>query len=88
MYPLRIDLAAKECNIVVPMDGIVGNFVCRALIGLGGASMVGGFSLTNRLVSLDTSRQNDQFTMSIAAAAAMCNLGGMPVAEYHEDAPP
>lgn len=81
-YPLRIDAAANECNIVVPMDGTVGNFVCRSLVYLGDATMVGGFSLSNRLVSLDTSRLNDQFTMSIAAAAAMSNVGGMPVSEY------
>jgi predicted methyltransferase MtxX (methanogen marker protein 4) len=81
-YPLRIDAAASECNIVVPMDGTVGNFVCRSLVYLGDATMVGGFSLSNRLVSLDTSRLNDQFTMSIAAAAAMCNVGGMPISEY------
>jgi predicted methyltransferase MtxX (methanogen marker protein 4) len=81
-YPLRIDAAANECTIVVPMDGTVGNFVCRSLVYLGDATMVGGFSLSNRLVSLDTSRLNDQFTMSIAAAAAMCNVGGMAISEY------
>jgi predicted methyltransferase MtxX (methanogen marker protein 4) len=82
MFPLRIDSAASETNIVVPMDGIVGNFVCRSLAYLGGATLVGGFTLTNRIISLDTSRSNDRFLPAIESAAAMANLGGMPVEEY------
>ena len=82
IYPLKIDVAATECNIVVPMDGILGNFVCRSLISLGGATMVGGFGLTPRFVSIDTSRSIENFTPAIEAAVAMCNLGGMPVDEY------
>lgn len=82
MYPLRIDLAAAECNIVVPMDGIVGNFICRSLSYLGGATLVGGFTLTPRFISIDTSRSADQFTSAIMSAVAMCNVGGMPVDEY------
>jgi len=45
VYPLLIDRAVSECNIVVPMDGILGNFICRSLVYLGGATMVGGFGL-------------------------------------------
>jgi predicted methyltransferase MtxX (methanogen marker protein 4) len=82
LFPLRIDFAASECNIVVPMDGIVGNFVCRSLAYLGGATLVGGFTLTNRFVSLDTSRSNDRFCVAIQSAVAMANVGGMPVEEY------
>jgi predicted methyltransferase MtxX (methanogen marker protein 4) len=81
-YPLRIDVAATECNIVVPMDGILGNFVCRSLVFLGGAAMVGGFGLTPQFVSIDTSRSIGNYTQAIKAAVAMCNLGGMPVDEY------
>jgi predicted methyltransferase MtxX (methanogen marker protein 4) len=82
MYPLRIDLAASRCNIVIPMDGILGNFVCRSLTYLGGASLVGGFTLTRRFVSIDTSRSNDEFSLAIEAAVAMCNVGGMQGEEY------
>jgi predicted methyltransferase MtxX (methanogen marker protein 4) len=82
MYALQINKAAEKCNIVIPMDGIVGNFVCRSLAYLGGATLVGGFSLTPRFVSLDTSRCGDQFHPAIETAVAMCNLGGMPVEEY------
>ncbi len=82
MYPLRIDLAAAECNIVVPMDGILGNFICRSLAYLGGATLVGGFTLTPKFISIDTSRSADQFTFAIMSAVAMCNVGGMPVDEY------
>lgn len=82
MYALLINKAAEKCNIVIPMDGIVGNFVCRSLAYLGGATLVGGFSLTPRFVSLDTLRCGDQFHHAIIAAVAMCNVGGMPVEEY------
>ncbi|MBI5135758.1 MAG: hypothetical protein HZA24_00315 [Nitrospirae bacterium] len=85
IYPLRIDKAAFECNIVVPMDGTLGNFVCRTLGYLGGATLVGGFSLTRQIVSIDTSRANDRFGPAIEAAVAVSNLGGMPVEEYSED---
>lgn len=84
VYPLRIDLAARECNIVVPMDGIIGNFICRSLSYLGGATLVGGFSLTPKFVSIDTSRSSDQFLFAIMSAVAMSNIGGMPVTEYSE----
>ncbi len=82
MFPLLIDKAACECNIVVPMDGTLGNFVLRALGYLGGANVVGGFNLTPRFVSIDTSRLYDRFGRAIEAAAAMTNLGGMPIDEY------
>lgn len=85
MYALQINKAAEKCNIVIPMDGIVGNFVCRSLAYLGGATLVGGFSLTPRFVSLDTSRCGDQFHPAIETTVAMCNLGGMPVDEYSSE---
>lgn len=82
MVELRIDLAASGANIVVPMDGIVGNFVYRSLGSLGGATLVGGFTLTNRFVSIDTSQSQKGFSHAIESAVAMANLGGMPVDEY------
>jgi predicted methyltransferase MtxX (methanogen marker protein 4) len=83
-FPLRIDTAACESNVVVPMDGTVGNFVYRSLGYLGGATLVGGFTLTSRFVSIDTSRAQESFALAIESAVAMANLGGMPVEEYAE----
>jgi predicted methyltransferase MtxX (methanogen marker protein 4) len=79
---LRIDLAAANSHIVVPMDGIVGNFVYRSLGSLGGAMLVGGFTLTNQFVSIDTSQSQKGYSDAIEAAVAVVNFGGMPVTEY------
>ena len=81
-FPLRIDSAAFESNIVVPMDGTVGNFVYRSLGYLGGATLVGGFTLTNLFVSIDTSRAQESFFLAIESAVAMVNVGGMHIEEY------
>ena len=82
LVELRIDLAAATSNIVVPMDGIVGNFVYRSLGSLGGATLVGGFTLTNRFVSIDTSQSQKSFSHAIESAVAIVNLGGMPVEDF------
>jgi len=82
LVELRIDLAAANSHIVVPMDGIVGNFVYRSLGSLGKATLVGGFTLTNRFVSIDTSQSQEGYSHAIEAAVAFANLGGMPVEDY------
>jgi predicted methyltransferase MtxX (methanogen marker protein 4) len=82
VYPLKIDDAIAKCNIVVPMDGIIGNFLHRSLGYVGGVQMCGCFSLTRNLVSIETSRFSDAFETAIEAACAMVSLGGLDVAEY------
>jgi len=82
-FGLRIDEAARHCNVVVPIDGTIGNFIYRSLGYVGGDELVGGISLTNRLISLDTSRYNDSFGLAILGASALANLGGVPVQEYN-----
>lgn len=82
-FGLRIDEAATHCNVVVPIDGTTGNFIYRSLGYIGGAELVGGVSLTNRLISLDTSRYNDSFGLAILGASAFANIGGVPVKEYN-----
>lgn len=81
-FGLRIDEAAKHSNVVVPIDGTIGNFIYRSLGYIGGADLVGGVSLTNRLISMDTSRYNDSFGLAILMASALANVGGVPVNEY------
>jgi predicted methyltransferase MtxX (methanogen marker protein 4) len=84
VFPLRIDEAVNRCNVVVPMDGIIGNFLHRALGYIGGVKMGGCISLTRRLVSIETSRFNDAFETAIQMATALVNLGGPNVAEFPE----
>lgn len=84
VFPLRIDEAVNKCNVVVPMDGIIGNFLHRALGYIGGVEMGGCISLTRRVVSIETSRFNDAFETAILMAAALVNLGGPNVAEFPE----
>jgi predicted methyltransferase MtxX (methanogen marker protein 4) len=84
VFPLRIDEAVSRCNVVVPMDGIIGNFLHRALGYIGGVEMGGCISLTRRVVSIETSRFNDAFETAILMAAALVNLGGPNVAEFPE----
>ena len=78
VYPLLIDKAARECNIVVLMNGILGNFVYRSLCYLGGTRSGGGVTLTTRLISIDTTRYNDRFSFPIECAVAIVNVGGVP----------
>jgi predicted methyltransferase MtxX (methanogen marker protein 4) len=82
VFALKIDEAITKCNIVVPMDGIVGNFLHRSLGYVGGIEMGGCFSLTRRIISIETSRFSDAFETAIEAACAMANLGGLDVVEY------
>jgi predicted methyltransferase MtxX (methanogen marker protein 4) len=84
VFPLRIDEAVNSCNVVVPMDGIIGNFLHRALGYIGGVEMGGCISLTRRVISIETSRFNDAFETAIQMAAALVNLGGPNVAEFPE----
>jgi predicted methyltransferase MtxX (methanogen marker protein 4) len=82
LFPLRIDSAIKECNVVIPMNGILGNFIFRALCYVERATVGGAFSLTRRLISIDTTRFGDAFAIPIQSAAAMVRIGGIPVEEY------
>jgi predicted methyltransferase MtxX (methanogen marker protein 4) len=82
VYALKIDDAIANCNIVVPMDGILGNFLHRSLGYVGGVEMCGCFSLTQKITSIETSRFSDAFETAILAACAMANLGGLDVVEY------
>ncbi len=75
-FGLRVDNASALCNVVVPTDGTVGNFIYRSLGYIGGAELVGAITLSNRIVSLDTSRYNDCFGLAVQAATALKNLGG------------
>ena len=84
VFPLRIDAAVSRCNVVIPMDGILGNFLHRALGYIGGVEMGGCISLTRRVVSIETSRFNDAFETAILMATAMVNLGGPNVTEFPE----
>lgn len=82
LFPFRIDTAIKECNVVIPMNGILGNFVFRALCYVENATVGGAFSLTRKLISIDTTRFGDAFSIPIESAAAIANIGGLPVEEY------
>jgi predicted methyltransferase MtxX (methanogen marker protein 4) len=41
VFPLKIDEAIAKCNVVVPMDGMIGNFLHRSLGHIGGVEMGG-----------------------------------------------
>lgn len=82
LYPVRIDSAIKECNIVIPMNGIIGNFIYRALCYIGNSTSGGAFTLTRKFISVDTTRFGDAFSIPIQSGAAIANVGGLPVEEY------
>lgn len=78
---LRIDTAICRGHVVVPMDGVLGNFLHRGM-GFAGAELCGCFSLTRKLNSMDTSRFGDAFEIAIQAACALVNSDGLKVEEY------
>lgn len=68
----RIDTAVKKFNIIVPPDGIVGNFVWRSITQFGGAIDIGDFGLIQE-VFVDDSAYWDDYYQPIIFATALVN---------------
>lgn len=73
-YAHLIPDAVKESNFVVPIDGILGNFIYRTLLYLGGATEYGSPVLIPENV-IDNSRYNDRYSTQIIMAVARANRG-------------
>jgi predicted methyltransferase MtxX (methanogen marker protein 4) len=74
-YAHLINEAVENSNFIVPIDGIIGNFIYRTLLYLGGATEYGSPVLIEENI-IDNSRYNDRFSTHIIMAAARANGKG------------
>jgi predicted methyltransferase MtxX (methanogen marker protein 4) len=68
-----IEMCVGKFNIVVPQNGVVGNYIWRSIVGFGGGLDLGDFGLIDE-VFVDDSRYWDSFYQPIMFAVALTNI--------------
>jgi putative methanogen marker protein 4 len=73
-YGILLEVAAKESNIIVVPDGVIGNYIFRTLYHLGRGNSIGAPILNLPKVAVDTSRSKREYYSSIILSAAASNV--------------
>ena len=72
-FGILLEKAVESSNFVIAPDGITGNLIFRALHFFGGAKGIGAPVVNMDKLFVDTSREKEDYTASIALASALCS---------------